>query len=634
MIISVKDFSGMMPILSPYRIPNNMAQDAVDCKFVNGDLTPFQELKGPITRFPYGTKSIYRYDDRFWVTSQNHFNIAPSTIVNDDIKRIYKTEDGHLPEMSFNTKIDVGKWFTLGVPRPVHGPAISESLSMGHGVITQIVSYTEFYSKDLCDNINTSPGCGVEGIGPLHCFSPGHTLKEGDRVKIDMPMGMTFLDGKVYEIGFIDDQWFSLKGTSPIEGYSFEGEGTWDEYRDETEKEDRAYCYTYVTDQGEEGPPSPLSTAEVYSDSAVDLTDMASDGSGGNFSFFNDAKKRIYRSVTAATGTELHFIGEIKYTATNFTDDIDPAEIGEPLPSASWDMPPEDMQGLVTMPNGILAGFSGRDICFAVSFMPHAWPIEYRLNVDSDIVALGVFGQSMVVATKEKPYIVTGVDPASMMLEKMEINQSCVSRRGMVDMGVSIMYPAPDGLIEIRRGAVANVTKNHFSRKQWQELEPESILGFYYENKYMFSVNDKSFLFDYNAPTMTRLSGRAIASYNDLEEDTLYVLIDNELYQFDAGSSRGSYRWKSKIFRTPRPVSMSCAQVILDPEDNPSGGLTLSIWADGNLVVDKTPISEANSIIRLPAIGLAADWEFELEGFLAVQSVAIATDISELRNDV
>jgi len=632
MIISVKDFSGMMPILSPYRIPNNLAQDAVDCKFVNGDLTPFKSLKGPITSFPYGTKSIYRYDDRLWITSRNHFNIVPSTIINDVTKRIYKTEEWHIPEMSFNTQIDADNWFSLGVPTPSHGPTASSLSSLKSGTITKILSQTEFDSNP---NQNCGYGtCGTTGVGPLVCFTSAHGLESGNRVKIRMSSGMTFLDGRTYSITKVDDNHFSLVGSQPTQGFPFQSSGSWSEYRDESEKENRAYCYTFVTDQGEEGPPSPLTTTEVYSDASVQLTDIASDGSNGNFSFFSSAVKRIYRSVTSATGTNLHFIGEIPFYNTGFLDDIDPSEIGEPIPSESWDMPPEDMQGLVTMPNGILAGFSGRDICFSVSFMPHAWPIEYRLNVDSDIVALGVFGQSMVVATKERPYIVTGTDSSSMTLEKMEINQSCVSNRGLVDMGVSVIYPSPDGLIDIQRGSVSNITKPYFSRYQWQFLEPESMLAFSYEGKYMFSVNEATFLFDNSSPTITKLSGKTIAAYNDLEKDTLYVLQDNELYQFDSGDYRSNYRWRSKKFRMPRPISMSCAQVIFDPEDNPPNGLSLSIWADGQLVVDHKQLTDANSIIRLPSIGMAEDWEFELEGFLTVHSVSIATDIKDLRDNV
>jgi len=621
-VISVTDFSGEMPILGPVRLPNNLAQFTNNCKFVNGDLLAFLRHSNAVATFPILTESIYWYDRRLWITRTHDMDIVPSPIVNDEIKRIYKTEEGIYPEMSFDTQIDAGNWFKLGVPSPEHGPTLTDTYTKKSGSITKILSQTE-YDEDP-DQTCEEETCATTGTGPLVVFSVEHGLEDDDSVKITMPIGATFLDGRIYNIKKIDDDHFSLSGASPNEGFPYESGGSWEEYRDETEKETRGYVYTFVTDQGEEGPPSPITVIDVYSDSTIDLSDLADDTSGGDHSFFDAALKRIYRSVTAATGTRLHFIGEIPYSSFTFTDDIDPAEIGEPLPSESWDMPPEDMRGIVTMPNGILAGFAGRDICFSVPFMPHAWPIEYRMNVDSDIVAMAVFGQSMVIATKERPYIVTGTDSASMSMEKMEINQSCVSKRGMVDMGYSVIYPSPDGLIEVKQGSVQNITRTLFSREQWQALKPETIRAYANEGRYFFSSDEISYILNPTQPTMTRVPYSFGAGFTDIQEDELYMLVGSSLYIFEGGQGRETYEWRSKKFRLPAPSCMAAAHVL-----HRDGTCTLTVYAD-DVEVANIGVSDSDPF-RLPGEYLARDIEFKLCGDARIEAVYLSTSIQELR---
>ena len=46
---------------------------------------------------------------------------------------------------------------------------------------------------------------------------------------------------------------------------------------------------------------------------------------------------------------------------------------------------------IINLPNGMMVGFSGNNICFCEPFFPHAWPIRYRLTTNFDIVSLGAF---------------------------------------------------------------------------------------------------------------------------------------------------------------------------------------------------------------------------------------------------
>ena len=85
--------------------------------------------------------------------------------------------------------------------------------------------------------------------------------------------------------------------------------------------------------------------------------------------------------------------------------------------NSEWVAPPSDLKGLVAMPNGIMAGFSGNNICFSEPFFPHAWPIRYRLATNFSIVSMGRYGQTLIVTTKGFPYAVVGARPDSANLE-------------------------------------------------------------------------------------------------------------------------------------------------------------------------------------------------------------------------
>ena len=167
-----------------------------------------------------------------------------------------------------------------------------------------------------------------------------------------------------------------------------------------------SYVFTYVTGFGEEGPPS-LATA------TIDVTDTQTNGStnqtvtianlpaaisyssGGVFT--TGHKLRIYRSNTGSNTTAFQFVGETTSFGGSFVDALDGDQLGEVIPSTYWIGPPDDdsstypegpMKGLTAMPNGLFAGFAGRRLCFSEPYLPHAWPVSYRITTEDRIVGI------------------------------------------------------------------------------------------------------------------------------------------------------------------------------------------------------------------------------------------------------
>ena len=436
------------------------------------------------------------------------------------------------------------------------------------------------------------------------------------------------------------------------------------------------YVFTYVTGFGEEGPPS------VATDT-IDVTDTQTDGSTNqtvtlsnlpaapspNTNFATGHKMRIYRSNTGSNTTAFQFVGESTNFGGNFTDSLDGDELGEVIPSTYWIGPPDDdnttypegqMKGLVAMPNGIFAGFAGRRLCFSEPYLPHAWPVSYRITTEDNIVALSMAGNTLLVATEGNPYVVGGVDPSSMQAVRLEAAQACVSKKSMVDMGDYAMYASPDGLVAVAGNQVELVTEQLIDPKDWlSTYNPTTIQGFLHEGTYVgfhsVGTNDRAgFMFDprrgknaFTTLTVTSTTDPR-GGYYDPQDGQLYLIdttaTNRKIQKFQGSNTLSTLKWKSKKFVTPSPTSM--AWVSVTAEGYP---FTVSVYAEGTLIYAgtvtessgtktlavSTPNGISNStiyesVMRLPS-NVAKEWEVQIESQFNINELCLAESIDEIR---
>lgn len=247
-----------------------------------------------------------------------------------------------------------------------------------------------------------------------------------------------------------------------------------------SELEDRTYVYTYVNSLGEEGPPSPPSTVTPILDGDdVLITGMELPPTIG----YDITKIRLYRSNSTEAGTEYQFVKEIDVTRT-VRDAVKSADLGEVIPSTSWDPPPADLAFLASMPNGMLVGGKGRSLYFCDPYRPHAWPADYDQAIDYDIVGGISFSNAICVLTKGWPYIITGSHPRNAAVRPIKINQACVSKQSIATDGDRVYYASPDGIVEISSTGAVLKTENILSKKNWQAYSPSTMVGGFYEGKY------------------------------------------------------------------------------------------------------------------------------------------------------
>lgn len=448
----------------------------------------------------------------------------------------------------------------------------------------------------------------------------------------------------------------------------------------------RLYLYTRVTQFGEESEPSPISSDVVVSPgNTVTLSGFVAAPGGRGY-----ATQRIYRSQTGTTGgANLFLIAERGDTTADFVDNVPLNSFAEPLPSLEWNPPPAGLKGLVAMPNGMMAGYVGKDLYLCEPYRPHAWPEKYVLTTNFDITGLAVTGTTLVVGTKGWPELVSGTAPDTMTMERVELSMPCLSEKGMIDMGYAALYPSNDGLVMVQNGSPSLISGPLLTRDQWQRLDPATLVcgqfyGRFYAS-YRYTDNDNllqqgTLIFDITGeqPYLIRSQHRADAMFYDVTDNRLYMAIGTGIYEWDSLlSDNDIMTYRSKAYLTPQPTSFGAIMVEGDDSQDPDAliaynsaraeitaanearmaagtldgamGLTpmgelpmagdrllamppgpqisVNIYADSEFLATINIIGEVE---RLPPM-LARQWEVEAVGNIDIQEITMAGTAQELR---
>ncbi|TDN70398.1 hypothetical protein [Paraburkholderia sp. BL10I2N1] len=457
--------------------------------------------------------------------------------------------------------------------------------------------------------------------------------------------------------------------------------------------ETRAYVYTYVTVFGaiqEESAPSPAATVNVSSTGATVTVNGFTAPPAGNYNF---QYINIYRSVAGTSTVSYQFVAQIAIGTASYVDALTVTQLGQVLQSTYYTPPPSGLQGLVEMPNGMLAGFVGNQVWFCEPYKPHAWPVTYQQVTEYPIVGLGVFGNSLFVGTTKNPYLITGTTPSSVSQEKLPILQPCVSKRSIVGDQWGVVYASPNGLLAIGPGIQDVITQSLYTRDEWQPLSPASIVGLLYNNMYIGFWNNgtgptSAFVFSRaDTPPLATYDFPASCVYVDRLTGRIYAVssVDNNIYQLDADPQNATiYQWRSRLYEMTEPTNFGALKVKADysyiqggiaynnqifaneasnaatfaaDASTSLGGclnntvnnaltvdgsslipiiatedvrsIQVTIFADGVQVFEAGMTS--NDPVRMPAGFKATTWEILITGNTAVRRFTMATTVGELR---
>lgn len=394
--------------------------------------------------------------------------------------------------------------------------------------------------------------------------------------------------------------------------------------------EARFYVKTYVTDLGEEGPPSDTSIMVMVADGqSVNLSGLGLDGTDGFGR--NITLQRIYRTNEGNNATAFQFVTELPIATSTFSDTLAGDELAEVIPSVEWYPPPAGMRGIRLMANGVMVGFKGNEICFSEPFLPHAWPVSYRLTVDSKIVAIGTYENSVVVATEGKPVLITGTDPASMSQRDIQIIEPCASKHSMVSMGHGCCYASQNGIVYIGPSQQGLITESILTKEEWAQFEPGTIRACEYRQQYLAfhgtgGASGRGFFFNpRNAQGgIVTLSPRARAVHRDPLNERAYLLDwDNNVRVFENGA-RLTAVWRSPLFTE----DTSWSPTVIKVAAKDFTATEIRVYGDGALYWSGTITGKAP--VRMAKGNRCDQWEVEIRTQGEVRAVTMAESVGEL----
>jgi hypothetical protein len=313
------------------------------------------------------------------------------------------------------------------------------------------------------------------------------------------------------------------------------------------------------------------------------------------------------------------------------------------------------------------------------------------MTVGAPIVGLGVFGQTLVVCTTQTPYLLTGSQPGAMSQEKVPLPEPCISKKSITSDQSGVLYASPNGLVSIAPGQADVVTRQLFTRDEWQLYASSLLVGVIYQNMYLGFYQSGStkaalVIMRGDSPPLINLSVAAQAVFVARSTATVYYVDpnDNLLYTLDGDTVNNMfYQWQSKKFILPEPTNFAVmkAQVDWDAINSVAAynavvaqiiAANQAYWATGatrfstvnrvplngirlnGSVLEPIPTTQdvrnvqillfANGVqvystgvtsqepIRLPAGGKEYLWEIKITGNVGLREFAMANAVGELRN--
>ena len=435
----------------------------------------------------------------------------------------------------------------------------------------------------------------------------------------------------------------------------------------------RAYLYTHVNGFGEESAPSPPSNVfdgppdGVWSITGLPLAPPANT-TGRNYLPITQVV--LYRTVTGQdTGTQYFEVARFNYgpggnpPPATYLDSIPDTQIvgNLTLPSAGWENPPDFLDGLTALAGGMLVGWTGNTIHFCEPDRPHTWPSLYDQSVHYNVIALAVWQQYLMILTTGYPSTGSGNSPSNFVIVQSQVAEPCVSRGSVVVDLLAVYYASQNGLIQISGYGMSNQTLQLVDKEKWNTYyRARDIYCARHRSQYLaINGTNSGFVLDYADQRLafedlSTFQG-ATSIWNDEYFGDTYICADKKVYRWDDVSQpRLRYRWRSKRFFAPTPISLGAVQVTLGPEveiprtgqfstpplsnGDPSLALPDGVWGvlryyagpDFQLIMQAN-LTKQQNLFRLPKGFRAFDHQVEIVSMASVYSVQLSTTMTELR---
>lgn len=442
--------------------------------------------------------------------------------------------------------------------------------------------------------------------------------------------------------------------------------------------ETRIYTAILVSKYGEEGSNSVTVTANGNADGTWTVAGLNTFiyNSG---TYPNITKIRLYRTITSSTSVDYRQVQEwtLGTAPASYADVVSAVTLASSpkLQSITWTTPPDGLQGLVNLGGGFSAGFVGSTVYFSEPYYPHAWPQQYQQAVGDTIVALGAYGNTLVITTVGRPHAAVGTTPDAMSFTKLEASLPNSARRSIVSTAASVFYSAPDGLVSVSDNGIEIASKPYATKDEWNSVYNTAAMNSVsYGDRYLsFYSPTLGFIigFEDASTAFTELqfsSVGIVAAHNDrFTGKTMIMDGAGVISEWDGTVGVAmTYTWRSKKFLVPKPANFGAAQVHGDfitpvvtyvppsvgtvnlhalnhdymnegtlngrisgtPTPDATASASFKLYCDSALVYSTTVTSE--SPFRLPSGIKGTQFEVEVSSTVSIFSIVVASTLKEL----
>ena len=707
--IRIDRFGGIAPARDRRNLPAGGAQIAENCRFDGGDLRP---LRGDVSDSPMGNDLgnlfFYRRGDasRYIAFGRDLEVTAERSPTPDDTHQryywciagegVFAIADPLNPSpagVANSTGSGPGfrqfAGYRLGIPSPTNDPSASvqqDVASVGWGTSNAITAIS-----------NTNPG--------TFSTADPHGFEDGQRVRLRVDPGYDGssaggggggstpppdgeseptsdwqnLNGREAIVAAVQSNQFDLTGINLASFATITSEQraslSIERIIRDSDKEARSYLWTYVSQFGEEGPPSPASNVvDVLQDGtvSVSISDVEHNLATMGGARQNVDRIRVYRRVSGSQGGGTWLlVGDLGFSGATptdgltwasspnnsnpagawqgqFVDSVPSVSLGEPLPSERWFPPPNGLRGIKMMPNGFLVGWKENTLYASEPYLPHAWNPDYSRTIEDDIVGCETFAATLVVGTRSRPYLVTGADPSALQVRKTELDAPLLSSRGIVDAGTGVLFCTADGLAWVSGGGARMLTQRLFDRGTWADVIQARPIGVFHDQRALFfGPGEQALLVDMNAgePQFSIVTDLDMSAATPADRDLAIIVRQSGTYSlrqiFNASTvTNRTLRWRSGMFAMTKPCNLAVGQVYadsypvtvqvrrIDPNSYPD---PVAGQPDLDGFTVQTYNVQGPEPFRMQADYLSREFEIEIQSDTRVQYAVFSTSLDELR---
>lgn len=539
-------FKGIVPKLSKRMLPAMAGQAATNIKTSSGEVQPYRAPKIVLKpNKPMPPIGIYRpvYDQNTaWYSwpydvDTVRFQLAPGIE-----PRFGWTGDGEPRWGSYWYALTGGgsnypaAFYALGIPNPINKPTVTPSATGSGATITRFYLET-FFSKD-----------GEEsGPGPVSLGTNGKVDDTWNIANLSPFPANSGVGTAAFAVG---ETTFTNTGTAP----------TWLRVGDEivigTDKVVVTAC-----------PAAHQFKVSGNYSAATSWSRVAPWNTVG-------MKRRLYRTAGTAAGFQM-VSDDVGLT---FSDNLsDSAILGDELISDGWQPPPANLRGLFMTPFGSIGGFADNQFYLSEPMQPHAFKDVYSWTTDYEIVAAGISGVDIAVATTANLYVGIGSDPTNFALSKNnDAPYPCLSKRSMTSDGVGAIYATTHGIVYVSGGSAKIISGDFFTVDEWRPLNPETMFfevayGRIYMGYTDSNETQRILMFDTGTGDLFNLDIPAHSLYADETTGKLYIGTTEGIAEFDpADGAPMALEWHSKEVVLSSPVNLGVAKVEFDRAIDPA----------------------------------------------------------------